>query len=142
VAIKQWGSTHDDLKLDRLVIDKLQIAVEHVVSRKDMQMIADNLRVHSYPSYLADHVTFWFTSFVANVSRHDTEETELYSYPATPWDFIKENFAPAWFLKRWPVEYVSKKVPVRVTRNFMCPHLSVPDTFPHVFWMKENLDLK
>ncbi len=30
---------------------------------------------------------------------------EPVKYPADWWQAVKQRFAPAWFLKRWPVEY-------------------------------------
>lgn len=32
------------------------------------------------------------------------KRTESVSYPATWWEALKQRFAPAWFLRRWPVQ--------------------------------------
>lgn len=38
------------------------------------------------------------------------KSTESVSYPATWWEHFKHRFAPAWFLKRWPVRLTTWEV--------------------------------
>jgi hypothetical protein len=38
-----------------------------------------------------------------------------FKYPADWWEAVKERFAPAWFLKRYPVKYTHKEFQVKAT---------------------------
>jgi hypothetical protein len=130
-----------------ILVDKLQIAVQIGVNTRlqhDYPMIAENLEVTSQRlAHLSDCVVYTFSSFLANIHKQDKETTSLYKYPATPWEFFKEKYAPQWFLKRWPTRYESKNVITWCERNFMCPHMSMPsDRWPHVLWLYEAPNYK
>lgn len=44
-------------------------------------------------------------------------------HPADWWQAVKEEFAPEWFLERWPVEYNKTVVEVRA----VYPKMALPD---------------
>jgi hypothetical protein len=128
-----------NIQLESVLIDKLHIAIVENL-RTDYPMIAQNLVMEKIPCQFAGYVSYAFTSFLANIHRQDKETATLYEYPATAWDFIKEKYAPKWFLKRWPVRYESKKIVTWRESNFMCPHLPTEPTYPHALWLKKNQD--
>lgn len=35
--------------------------------------------------------------------------THYFEFPSNPWQYLKERFAPEWFVKRWPVQYELEK---------------------------------
>jgi hypothetical protein len=125
--------------LESVLIDRLQIAVIERL-RTDYPMVAQNMRVEKFPCPYADYVSYAFISYLANIHRDDKETITVYEYPATAWDFIKEKYAPKWFLKRWPVQYERKDVVVHSEKNFMCPHLPTEPTYPHALWLMMNQD--
>lgn len=126
-------------KIESVLIDKLKIFVIQKL-RTNYPMIAENMTVEKYPCPDDLGVSMAFMSYLANVHRSDKETVTVYEYPATAWDFIKEKYAPKWFLKYSPVHYERKKVVVYNEKNFMCPHLPTEDTYPHVLWLKMNQD--
>jgi hypothetical protein len=117
-----------------VVVDKLQIAFSHRFSR-EYPVIANNMQMDVLPVPYSRDIEHIFHSFLSNIHKNDKEKTTLYSYPATPWEFYKEKYAPKWMLKRWPVRYETKDVVVWSEKNFMCPHISLDTNYPHVLWL-------
>ena len=115
--------------VESVLIDRLYIGVVERL-RTDYPMIAQNMTVEKFPCPHDQYVSMAFLSFLANVHRDDKETITVYEYPATAWDFIKEKYAPKWFLERWPVLYAKKEVVVHSEKNFMCPHLPTEPTYP------------
>lgn len=37
-------------------------------------------------------------------------ETQVARYPTTWWDAVKARFAPPWFLRRWPADYIEVRL--------------------------------
>ena len=70
-----------------------------------------------------------------------TEYDEI-EFPATPWEFWKKEYAPKWFLARWPVKTSATKIRVAVHHHFVCPHVDPDnpreDAFKHYSWMAEQ----
>lgn len=129
----------DYSKLETVIIDRLQLAVVEKL-RTDYPMVAQNLTIERHPCPDERAVIWAFMSYLADVHRDDKDTVTLYKYPATPWDFIKDKYAPKWFLKRWPVRYESKEVVVHSLKHFMCPHLPTEPVYPHAIWLKMNQD--
>jgi len=128
------------LNLKTVILNRLPVAVTFLL-HEEYPAVADNMRMEKF--YLHDipeYVSYTFTSFLSHIQKQDKQETTLYKYPATVWEFFKEKYAPKWFLKRWPVTYETKKIATHIEKNFMCPHLSVPSQAPHVYWMMESTD--
>ena len=123
----------------KVVVDKL-ILNRLVPSLADeYPSLVDNLTV-SYSDYrITGGVLHHFKTFLNNVETVEASEKTLYKYPSSPWEFYKEKYAPKWVLKKWPVDYTTKKVEVvRKTTNHMCPHLSLSDQYPHVLFLYEG----
>jgi hypothetical protein len=126
-------------KMESVLIDRLQIAVVERL-RIDYPMVAQTLRVQTYPCLDDGYISMAFISYLANVRKDDKETVTVYEYPATAWDFIKEKYAPKWLLTRRPVRYERKDVVVHSEKHFMCPHLPTESSYPHVMWLKMNQD--
>lgn len=62
------------------------------------------------------------------------ETTDIY-YPATPWQFFKQLYAPKWYLRKWPVKNTIKRVVVAEHHHHMCPHVVVDNKADHFRWM-------
>src|ERR1700743_99957 len=63
------------------------------------------------------------------------EEYDFIYFPKSPWQFIKQSYAPKWFTDRWPVLTVEKRIKIAVHHHFVCPHIAVEDKGSHVAWM-------
>ena len=105
----------------------------------DYPSIIHNMKVEGYTLHklhdMGLHAAYNFVSYLSEIKKQDKTTVKLYSYPATPWDFLKEKYAPKWFLGRWPVKYSTRDVEVLSEKHFMCPHLVLSDNYPHVMWM-------
>lgn len=58
---------------------------------------------------LSANAIHYLTSFLAG-SKEETQHKEIEvletrKFPRTWWDYVKERFAPKWFLKKWAVNY-------------------------------------
>jgi hypothetical protein len=64
-------------------------------------------------------------------------EYDTIEYPSSPWQHLKQQYAPQWALKRWPVRMEEKQIRVSVHHHFVCPHASPKDKYPndHMNWM-------
>ena len=72
----------------------------------------------------------------------DCEETQIIEFPATPWQFFKQKYAPKWWLRRWPVVLEERRVLTAIHHHHICPHVAVPDgsveaRAVHFIWMGE-----
>jgi hypothetical protein len=129
----------DSVTAQKLLLDKIQLNFQ--LELRDFPAVAQNMELSLRQSkYAADHMTYMIKSFLTNVKREDTASTTLFKYPATPWEFYKEKYAPMWFLKRWPVRYESEEVVTSSVKNFMCPHLVLSDNYPHAMWLMDGRD--
>ncbi len=118
---------------EQVVIDTLRISVGTQLSQ--YPMLVRNMTVDTRLSHVTDTVCFQFSSLLANIQKLDETKTTLYYYPATPLEYLKEKYSPAWVLKRWPVRYDSKEIPTSVKRHYLCPHMELGDDYPHIAWL-------
>jgi hypothetical protein len=123
-----------------LVVDKLRIAFQERLNA--YPAVAASMSVAAEMDYrFADRMVYTITAFLANIHKQNKAKTTLYTYPSTPWEFYKKMYAPAWFLKRWPVKYTSEDVVTWTEKNFMCPHLVFPpDDSKHILWLMDAND--
>jgi hypothetical protein len=65
------------------------------------------------------------------------EEIEVayeYQVPASAWDYVKENYLPKWFLKRFPAKTKTVSGKVKSKAIFFYPKIKIPqDCSGHVF---------
>lgn len=122
-----------------VVIDKLQLGFQ--ARLHDYPAVAANMMVQDEADRFTNQIIYTVTTFLSNIHKQDKSKTSLFKYPATPWEFYKLKYAPAWFLERWPVRYVEEQVEVWNEKNFMCPHLATPpnDRY-HVMWLSDAQD--
>lgn len=71
-----------------------------------------------------------------------TLENTKVSFPASPWDFFKQEHFPAWALRWWPVKLNETEVPFHDHHHYICPHLATDDRNKHVMFMYEGVNGK
>lgn len=49
-----------------------------------------------------------------------------FQYPADWWQAVKEHFAPAWFLRRWPVLYTRHHISIDVVYPELSKRIKLP----------------
>lgn len=78
------------------LVKQVHVQVEHYVAKQCASQVAVQLTRSAFD--LADTIAFRLVQTIGTV-----EATEALSVPRSWWDHVKERFAPAWFLARWPV---------------------------------------
>ena len=64
----------------------------------------------------------------ASVYGLEHPKKHVVEYPKTWWDAVKVRFAPAWFLRKWPAEYVV--VTASLSETYPGLKQSIPDQAP------------
>jgi hypothetical protein len=59
--------------------------------------------------------------------------------PASWWEALKQEYAPAWFLRRWPVRVREIGVSTTAVYN-TCPHIAVNRNAPHINFLFNRED--
>ena len=72
----------------------------------------------------------------------DREETQIIEFPATPWQFFKQKYAPEWWLRYWPVRMSERRVLTAIHHHHICPHVAIEEDnlgarAVHFLWMGE-----
>jgi hypothetical protein len=104
----------------------IEIGASSMVS--DMPGVAESLKLDIYRNAF-EHAVMSLRAYVVG----DSTETncEFVRYPKTWWDAFKAQYFSDRFLKKWPAEYVERRIATQtITR--ICPHLSVRRDQPHV----------
>jgi len=88
--------THDDSE-----IQNIQCSLERVLATKRVDL-SELQRASISTSYdpWSDGIVIWLTAQIA--AWRGKQEVHI-CYPATWWDAVKNRWAPAWWLRRWPV---------------------------------------
>lgn len=70
---------------------------------------------------------------------HTDHKLVTIKYPATWLQHFKKQFAPAWFLRRWPVRLIEQHIGTihyhQTTIKRLCPHLKVPENHAHYHFL-------
>ena len=118
-----------------VVLEKLKLAFWNT-----MPAIGENAEVDIRQlSDSFDKVLLSVRSWILDGHKVDRIESESFDFPATPWDFWKQEYAPKWFLDRWPVKYNTQVVTKNIHQHYVCPHINANvDRFQHLEWMYKN----
>ena len=119
----------------RVVLEQLQLAFWNTMpaigenAQVDIRQLSDSL----------DKILISVRSWILDGHKVDRIEPESIDFPATPWDFWKQEYAPKWFLERWPVKMKTTVVNKNIHKHYVCPHINIKeDRYPHIAWMYEN----
>jgi hypothetical protein len=118
-----------------VVLEKLQLAFWDT-----MPAIGENAEVDIRQlSDSFDRVLLSARSWILDGHKVDRLDSESIDFPLTPWDFFKQEYAPKWFLERWPVKYRTEVFTKAIHQHYMCPHINANvDRFQHLEWMYKN----
>ena len=83
-------------------LDINKIAISKSISNELLLELGDSADLQAFFDETVQNLVIRLTSKVA-CSPKKTVSTRV---PASAWDYIKQNYAPAWFKSRYPVEYV------------------------------------
>ncbi len=122
-------------EIKSVTLEKLLLAFTTIIP--EYPAIGHNAKVDVRElSYAVDQLALYVRSWVLDGHKVDRLEPESIDFPATPWDFWKQEHAPKWFLERWPVKYKTTVVNKNVHKHYVCPHVNVKtDDSMHFMWM-------
>jgi len=101
------------MEISEIELQKIRVAAE--LAMADCALLEPKLNIEYRPD---------FKCLVSQINGYvwgQELEAETYSYPATWWDALKANWAPYWFVRRFPVH--EKKF--RVHFNVMYPNFKM-----------------
>ena len=102
-------------------------AMELHLDQRDLDLLGPNAKLAYYRNLMGELVYQLTTLFLSREERVDIDER----WPADWIEAVKERWAPAWFLRRWPVRYrtlsVHRVIPVNI-----CPHIAVRENQRHL----------
>lgn len=125
------NSSLDTVELKRIICDIARYDVNYSIP----QEMLERAELRFCYDYLADALVYQLSVFMAKAEQSKTEEnyevTTTYSVPLTWWDHVKQEFAPTWFLKKYPVKLFTFQTgthhKVTTTTTHICPHVSIPN---------------
>jgi hypothetical protein len=123
---------------DKVVLEELRLAF--YTSINDYPPLGENAEIRIRElRYAVDQLAIYAVSWILDGHKVDRSEKDTIQFPVTPWDFWKQEHAPKWFLKRFPVKFKDTTVTTAIHKHFVCPHINMKDDrFPHIAWMYEN----
>lgn len=86
----------NEQRFSQIMLSVLSSYVNHVITRREL--IAGDYRVEIFAPMAQDVLVIQLQQHLLSQSR----EFET-SYPRDWWEALKERFAPAWFVRRYPV---------------------------------------
>lgn len=101
----------------------------------DYPLLSDNAKMRMFEvatGGLVAQVTTWILD--GHKADVRIERREIY-FPSSPWQFLKQEYAPKWFLRRWPVKMKETVYDYAEHHHFVCPHLKVEERNRHFMWM-------
>jgi len=131
--------SNDPVHANKAVLEQLQLAFWTTI-KQHYPPIGENakLRIQDI-SYSVDELVMTVNTWVLDGHKVDRIEPESIDFPATPWEFWKQEYAPKWFLERWPVKMKTTVVTKNIHQHYVCPHINIKDDkYPHIVWMYEN----
>jgi hypothetical protein len=135
----------DDLpaveKLQRITLEKIRIGMTQHYAK--VLLLEPQISLNEHAQHIADRFMFQLEGYLwgKNDKREDkrTEtKTADVSWPSTWWEHWKEQHAPDWFKKRWPVKYSGVKYDTEIIHHTtihetrICPHLSIDSRNHHL----------
>lgn len=134
-----YPTINDPVHVDKALLEELQLALWDKV-RSEYPAIGENAVVSLRElSDTVDGMVVLVRTWMLDGHKLDRTETSTIEFPATPWEFFKQEYAPKWFLGRWPVKYKQTTVNTAFHHHYVCPHINMKeDKHVHVMWMYEN----
>lgn len=131
----------DQASVAKLVCDKFFLYASSVM--EEYPALSENMetRVKRAHDHVNRCVLFLKTWMLDGHKVARTEMTKI-NFPASPWDFFKQEYFPKWALERWPVKQNEMEVPFAVHHHHICPHLVVDDRHQHIMFMYEGVNGK
>ncbi len=126
------GNNPPDAQIEEVILEKIRFGIQPVMSaslREQMTMTTD---YDIFSDTIIRRIRAYLLGNKVNIEEWDSE---VEVYPSTMWEELKNDFAPKWIKKRWPVRY-SRDVTHHIQNQYhVCPHLDVPKQETHLRYL-------
>ena len=125
-------------KIERILLEKTLLAFAKKMPGYRLSEWQAGLSMRQLPDVADEFVIMLRTWFMSGHKTDVLTERDTFEFPASPWEFFKQKYAPEWFLRRWPVKTEMKEFRVSVHRHYVCPHVEPPSSNGanvHYAWM-------
>lgn len=127
------------VRVRQIVAEKFQIARTKAISFGNLEMVSRNAECLPRLDYELQTMFLELRTWLL-AGKHEASWITR-STPATWWDHVKKDLAPAWFTRRWPVKYDEERIRVRGDIH-VCPHANIawPDGEQHLNFIAYTQD--
>ena len=120
---------------DRVLLTQRKVVSRQVISRRDLDLVAVPVEVVTEQVAEGLMVALKTHVLTEQLAPESFAHTFTTSFPASPWQFFKQNHAASrwlgWYVRRWPVALrpVDHSFTVKIEREFAYPEskLAVPE---------------
>lgn len=119
--------------IKQILLEKVKLSYQYRISG----VAIATLGVDAYADIAADALVCFLQATLAG--KRISDDVVEAKYPDGWWQAVRERWAPAWWLRRWPVRYRTIAVRGQVYR--ICPHMAVPEgtgNHYHVKYLEEG----
>lgn len=110
-----------DHKIRDFILDRLKVEKRFVISK----LTLSSLTVERYDDLLVDKIVYSIRALIPAEDMKEETHTVSVRYPDGWWNAFKVQYFTPYLLRRYPVEYVTKRETVRFTAYNMYPKLPV-----------------
>jgi len=120
----------DEAEFERIDLEKFQVVLFTEVSKELLEEFAEppNVALSVFSKWCADIITMRIKQDVYG----ETLGTLEIQRPATWFQMLKEQHAPYWFKRRWPVRYTTETYDARA----LYPKLHMQDEEHNYVWVQ------
>lgn len=101
--------------VEEVILEKVRCSLSHAITDE----FVEDMGAEFVANYCAAHVTASFSAYLAAIEGQEIRF--CHKWPRDWWQHLKERFAPAWLLRRWPVLYREWEFTDR-KYGAVCPH--------------------
>ena len=121
-------------------IKELTAAIVHVHARSLLSDLAFLRNTMSVQTYINNVTGQMVVDLKASVLAMPTRRVLLkVQYPADWWQAFRARWFPAWWLRRWPIEYEVVEVDEQLY-GAICPHVDVKVNAEHFKWLAQHAE--
>lgn len=130
--------TNDPVNVERITMEMLHVAFHCMLPDYPLLDQTAKLRVWEHA---AGGIVMQLQAWLLDGHKQDKRvEYDEFEIPASPWEFLKQRYAPKWFLAKWPVKMETKRFKVAIHHHYVCPHVNKPvddrnGPYVHYAWM-------
>lgn len=106
----------------QVILTKIKYAVAGTISP---EVLASG-RLDVAEDFLTQELTARFSVDVLSDRIMERDYEATVSFPANPWQHLKDRFAPGWFKRRWPVRFADTSVRLHVDVDVHFPQARIP----------------